>query len=188
MSNYYKYYSDFPLHIDELIEYYRNNLFGTNKLRGENISLRISDKLDSFINLPSEEQENFSFIFYSSDIQNQLIKTHARGLDDEKVIHLKTKLACAYLIKFSRIIEKHQKKIWNRAKYLTMGYSGICYQANYSVVPDSMYEDMYSSIHCINQYLERIKRMKLEEDFRDTFLKEMVHTVSVYSSIFRLGK
>lgn len=188
MSYYYKYYSEFPLHIDELILYYKNNLFGHNKLRGEDVALKISEKLDLFINLSPEEQEKFSFSFYTSDIQNKLISTHARGLDNEKIIHLKTKLACAYLIKFARIIEIHQKKIWNRAKYITMGYSGVCYQANYSVVPDSLYEDMHNSIYLIKQYLDRINRMNLENDFRESFFKEMVHTVEVYSSIFRLGK
>ena len=160
--------------VDELIAYYNKNLRGRSNIPYTYTSLRISDTLDSYVDMPIKELRDLRWY----DIREKWSTLKKKELgkyyeNHEDYIHLRTKYACVKFIKYAQSI-KYIQQVIKKETYSKDNYTRLRsdIEAAYSVITEiktwTVDEDFRNNI--VTLIDKEIKRVYMydEKDFKDT--------------------
>ncbi len=188
METHYSSYYEYSMPTDKFTAYYENHLKGDDNLHSFIPATTISKKLDEFISLSPEEQLNSRILW---DIPGDINKLNRNigftpGAEGHK--RLRTKYACALAIRKLRVIEHHQHLIQEKMLKPLVGnrYSSMEYDMRYRSVPKELFDKMRSDVDGVHREIENIRRMDLEDDFRNNIFPALPNEVSKYYWILGL--
>lgn len=188
METHYGSYYEYSMPTDKFTAYYDSHLKGDDKLHTFIPATIISKKLDEFICLSPEEQLESRILW---DIPGEINKLNRNvgftpGAEGNK--RLRTKYACALAIRKLRVIERHQQLIHEHVASPRYGntYSTTEYNMRFRNVPKELFDKMRWDIDGTHQEIENIRRMDLEDDFRNNVFPHLPNEVSKYYWIMGL--
>ena len=188
MEPHYSSYYEYTMPTDKFLTYYNTILKGNDKLHSFIPAMNISKKLDEFVSLSPEKQLDSKLLWDIPGDINKLNRNIGFTPGDEGSKRLRTKYACALAIRKLRVIERHQGLIREHVSSPSFGnrYTTTEYNMRYRNVPKELFEKMKWDIDGVHREIENMRRMDLEEDFRNNIFPHLPNEISKYYWIMGL--
>ena len=188
METHYSSYYEYPMPIEIFVDYFENHLKGNDNLHTLISATSISKRIDDFVDLSEEEQLKSTIIWGLQSEINKLKSSYGFRQGEEGKKRLDTKYACALSIRRMRSIEKHQFLIKEYVSGPRFGntYTMHEYNNRYKRVPTEVFDKLRVEIDATHADLEKIKRMDLEDDFKNNVLPHLINELSKYYWIMGL--